>query len=102
MEAANRGAHNKGALTLGFGSTRPAWGNLNKYVSEQGAFEFHYFFMRKFWMAYKCMGLIVLPGGYGSLDELFELLALLSSKKITHNVPIILVGTDFWKKGHLF
>jgi len=99
MEAANRGAHNKGALTLGFGSTRPEWGNMNKYVSEQGAFEFHYFFMRKFWMAYKCMGLIVLPGGYGSLDELFELLALLSSKKMTHKVPIILVGTNFWKKA---
>ena len=67
MEAANRGAHNKGALTLGFGSTRPEWENLNKYVSEQGLLD-STIFMRKIWMAYTCMGLIVLLGGYGSLD----------------------------------
>lgn len=99
MEAANRGARMAGAVTLGFGSTRPEWGNMNKYVSPEGAFEFHYFFMRKFWMAYKCMGLLVFPGGYGSLDELFEMLALVSSKKITHNLPIVLVGKEHWKKA---
>ena len=71
------------------------WGSLNRlgqqfkgpkghrvrYVSEKGAFEFHYFFMRKFWMAYKCMGLVVMPGGFGSLDELFEMLVLLQTKR---------------------
>eukprot|EP00435_Cladocopium_sp_Y103_P028414 s1464_g7.t1 len=62
MEAANRGAHEAGDTTLGFGASRPEWGSLNRYVSNQGAFEFHYFFMRKFWMAYKCMGLVVMPG----------------------------------------
>lgn len=99
MEAANRGAHSAGVMTLGFGSTRPEWGRMNKYVSQEGAFEFHYFFMRKFWMAYKCMGLIVLPGGYGLLDELFEFLSLVSSKKITHKIPIVLIGREHWKKA---
>mmetsp|Transcript_13470 Transcript_13470/g.24214 ORF Transcript_13470/g.24214 Transcript_13470/m.24214 type:complete len:335 (+) Transcript_13470:92-1096(+) len=99
MEAANRGAASTDELTLGFATTRPEWKRLNKYVSEEGAFEFHYFFMRKFWMAYKCMGLVVLPGGYGSMDELFELLSLLSSKKIQHRLPIILLGKEHWKKA---
>eukprot|EP00434_Breviolum_minutum_P002186 symbB.v1.2.001924.t1/scaffold55.1/size374282/6 len=99
MEAANRGAHEAGDTTLGFGASRPEWGSLNRYVSEQGAFEFHYFFMRKFWMAYKCMGLVVMPGGFGSLDELFEMLVLLQTKKITHPMPIILLGAEFWKKS---
>merc|ERR550532_353641 len=99
MEAANRGARLGGAATLGFGSTRPEWGTMNKYVSSEGAFEFHYFFMRKFWMAYKCMGLVVLPGGYGCLDELFELLQLVSSKKIAHKLPIVLLGKEHWKKA---
>lgn len=99
MEAANRGARQGGAMTLGFSSTRPEWGGLNSYVSEEGAFQFHYFFMRKFWAAYKCMAFIALPGGYGSLDELFEILNLISSKKIVHRLPIILVGSDHWKKA---
>uniref|UniRef100_A0A7S1S0V6 Lysine decarboxylase n=1 Tax=Alexandrium catenella TaxID=2925 RepID=A0A7S1S0V6_ALECA len=99
MEAANKGASSVGEFTMGFGSTRPEWGRMNKFVSPEGAFAFHYFFMRKFWMAYKCMGLIVFPGGYGSLDELFEFLSLVSSKKITHNLPIILMGKDHWKQA---
>lgn len=98
MEAANRGAHQAGEVTLGFGSTRPEWGQMNQYVTEDGAFEFHYFFMRKFWMAYKCMGLIVLPGGYGTLDELFEILSLMSAKRINHRLPVILVGKEHWQK----
>mmetsp|Transcript_77520 Transcript_77520/g.136737 ORF Transcript_77520/g.136737 Transcript_77520/m.136737 type:complete len:307 (-) Transcript_77520:64-984(-) len=99
MEAANRGAKESGEMTLGFGASRPEWGGLNSYVSPEGAFEFHYFFMRKFWMAYKCMGLVVLPGGYGSLDELFEMLVLIKSKKISHRLPIILLGEEHWKKA---
>lgn len=99
MEAANRGAHEAGDTTLGFGASRPEWGSLNRYVSNHGAFEFHYFFMRKFWMAYKCMGLVVMPGGFGSLDELFEMLVLLQTKKISHPMPIILLGAEFWKKA---
>lgn len=98
MEAANRGASEVGELTVGFGANRPEWPSLNRYVSEEGAFEFHYFFMQKFWMAYKCMGLIVLPGGYGSLDELFELLCLKSSRKIHHRLPVVLLGEKHWKK----
>lgn len=99
MEAANRGAASVGEFTLGFGSTRPEWGTMNKFVAPGGAFEFHYFFMRKFWMAYKCMGLIVFPGGFGSLDELFEFLALVSSRKIAHRIPIVLMGKDHWKQA---
>jgi uncharacterized protein (TIGR00730 family) len=98
MEAANRGARNADALSLGFGSSRPEWGQMNKHVSADGAFEFHYFFMRKFWMAKQSMGLVVMPGGYGTLDELFELLSLVSSKKI-RKMPIVLLGSDFWKKA---
>jgi len=97
MEAANRGARDAGEMTLGFGASRPEWGSLNKYVSEEGAFEFHYFFMRKFMMAYKCMGLVVLPGGFGSLDELFELLTLMQTGKIKRALPVILIGSKFWK-----
>mmetsp|Transcript_80848 Transcript_80848/g.261806 ORF Transcript_80848/g.261806 Transcript_80848/m.261806 type:complete len:313 (-) Transcript_80848:88-1026(-) len=100
MEAANRGARAGGAATLGLGSSRPEWGgDLNKYVSDELAFQFHYFFMRKFWAAYKCMGFVVLPGGYGSLDELFEFLNLVVSKKISHSLPIILIGKEFWRKA---
>jgi len=99
MEAANRGAKQAGEMTLGFGASRPEWGGLNPYVSEEGAFEFHYFFMRKFWMAYKCMGVVILPGGFGSLDELFEMLVLIKSKKITHRLPIILLGEAHWRKA---
>eukprot|EP00438_Fugacium_kawagutii_P006698 Skav219110 [mRNA] locus=scaffold1574:273215:276548:- [translate_table: standard] len=101
MEAANRGAHEAGDTTLGFGASRPEQLDCTRavFVSEQGAFEFHYFFMRKFWMAYKCMGLVVMPGGFGSLDELFEMLVLLQTKKITHPMPIILLGAEFWKKA---
>mmetsp|Transcript_70403 Transcript_70403/g.205912 ORF Transcript_70403/g.205912 Transcript_70403/m.205912 type:complete len:329 (-) Transcript_70403:127-1113(-) len=102
MEAGNRGAHSVGEMTLGFGSTRPEWGRMNKYVSQGGAFEFHYFFTRKFWMAYKCMGLVAFPGGFGSLDELFEFLSLVSSKRITHNLPIILIGSEHWNKAFNF
>lgn len=99
MEAANRGASAAGAQTIGLGSTRPEWGHMNKYVSNDCAFEFHYFFMRKFWCMYKCMGLIAFPGGYGSLDELFETLMLVSSHRIEHRMPIILLGKDYWQKA---
>lgn len=99
MEAANRGSREAGELAVGFGSTRAEWESLNNYVSEEGAFEFHYFFMQKFWMAYKCMGLVAMPGGVGTFDELFELLVLIDSKKIQHRLPIILLGESFWKKA---
>lgn len=102
MEAANKGAAEEGAVTLGFGVTRPEWGGLNKYVSEEGAFEFHYFFMRKFWMAYKCMALFVFPGGFGCLDEVFEFLMLLSNQKISHKLPVILMGKEHWHKTFNF
>lgn len=98
MEAANRGASQVGEVTIGFGSTRAEWGHLNRFVSQEAAFEFHYFFMRKFWMAYKCMGIVAFPGGFGTFDEVFELLALLVSKKIKHRLPVILLGRDHWTK----
>lgn len=101
MEAANRGAREAGEMSLGFGASRPEWGSLNKYVSEEGAFEFHYLFMRKFLMAYKCKGLIVLPGGLGSFDELFEMLVLIKSNKIKR-LSIILIGEQHWKRAFNF
>jgi len=99
MEAANRGAGQAGEVSIGMSSSRPEWGSMNKYIPEEMMFEFHYFFMRKFWMMYKCMGLVALPGGLGSLDELFETLVLVSSRKITHRMPIILIGKEHWKRA---
>lgn len=99
MEAANRGAQEAGELTVAFGSSRAEWPTIsNPYTSEQTSFTFHYFFMQKYWTVMKCEGLVVFPGGLGSLDQLFEILVLVTSKR-THPMPVILVGSDFWKRA---
>merc|ERR1712217_1005200 len=82
--------------SAGLGISVPFEDGLNPYVSPSLAFEFHYFFTRKFWMAYKCMGLVVAPGGLGTCDELFELLTLRQTGRIKRNLPIILIGKQFW------
>jgi len=97
MCAANKGAAMENAPTVGFGISVPFEDGLNPYVSPELAFEFHYFFTRKFWMAYKMMGLIIAPGGFGTLDELFELLTLMQTGKIKRKVPIILLGKQYWE-----
>lgn len=97
MEAANEGAHRAGAKSIGMAISVPFEPGLNKFVSNDLAFEFHYFFTRKFWMSYPARALIVSPGGFGTCDELFELLTLQQTKKM-QDIPIVCLGVDFWKK----
>jgi len=82
---------------VGFGISLPFEDRLNPYVTPSLGFDFHYFFTRKFWMAYKCNGLVVAPGGLGTCDELFELMTLMQTNKIKRRLPIILIGTSFWR-----
>merc|ERR1719343_1263877 len=96
MEAANEGAWRAGGSSCGFGISLPFETGLNPYVTPELGFEFHYFFTRKFWMAYKCMGLVVAPGGYGTCDELFEILTLIKTRKIPRRLPVILFGKQYW------
>jgi uncharacterized protein (TIGR00730 family) len=98
MEAANEGAYRANGKSVGFGISLPFETGLNPYVTPELGFEFHYFFTRKFWMAYKCMGLVVSPGGYGTADELFEILALMQKGKIKRNLPVILFGEEYWSQ----
>merc|ERR1712023_73690 len=86
-----------GGKSCGFGISLPFEDRLNPYCSPELSFEFHYFFTRKFWMAYKCMGLVVAPGGLGTCDELFEILTLRQTGKIKRKVPIVLIGKKFWQ-----
>lgn len=101
MEAANRGAAAvPGALTLGCGISLPFEAGLNKYVTPELAFEYHYFFVRKFSMCYWCRAFVAAPGGYGTLDELMEVLTLLQTGKIdfAEHMPVVLFGSTFWKR----
>jgi len=96
MEAANKGAHEAGGISVGLGISLPFEQTNNKWITKGLNFVFHYFFMRKFWFIYKTKGIVVWPGGFGTLDELFDILTLLQCKKITRKIPIILFGSDFW------
>ncbi|CUI14577.1 Hypothetical protein, putative [Bodo saltans] len=97
MEAANKGAASvPGAKTMGMGISLPFENGLNPYVSDGLEFEFHYFFTRKFWMMYSARALIIAPGGFGTMDELFELMTLKQTKKIP-DLPIVLLCSTFWK-----
>lgn len=97
MEAANKGAASvPGAKTIGMGITLPFEKGLNPFVSRDLAFEFHYFFTRKFWMMYCVKALVIGPGGFGTLDEMFELMTLRQTGKIP-DVPIVLLCSKFWK-----
>jgi len=97
MEAANRGAWEAKGPSIGFGISLPFEDRLNPFVTPELGFEFHYFFTRKFWMCYKCMGLVVAPGGLGTCDELFELMTLMQTGKVKRKLPIILIGKKFWQ-----
>ena len=97
MEAANRGASEAGGMNVGLTISIPVEEFDNPYVTRELAFHFHYFFMRKFWFAYLAKAVIVFPGGYGTLDELFELLTLIQTGKIRKRLPIVLFGTEYWK-----
>ena len=96
MEAANKGAHGAGGKSIGLGISLPFEQTNNKFITNGLNFVYHYFFMRKFWFMYKTKGIVVWPGGMGTLDELFDILTLLQCRKITRKIPIILFGKKFW------
>ena len=98
MEAANRGARDAGGLAIGFNIALPFEQMPNPFITPALNFEFHYFFMRKFWFAYLAKALIVFPGGFGTLDELSEILTLTQTQKLEKRIQIILYGTEFWKE----
>ena len=96
MEAANRGASEAKGLNVGLTISIPIEEFVNPYVTRELSFHFHYFFMRKFWFAYLAKAVIVFPGGFGTLDELFELLTLLQTRKMRKHLPVVLFGTKYW------
>lgn len=96
MEAANRGASEAGGINIGFNISLPFEQHFNPYITRELNFEFHYFFMRKFWFLYLAKAMVVFPGGFGTMDELFETLTLIQTKKSKKQLPIILYGKEFW------
>jgi uncharacterized protein (TIGR00730 family) len=96
MEAANRGAHNAGGKSIGLGISLPFEQGVNEYIPEVLQFEFHYFFVRKYWFVLLAKALVAFPGGFGTMDELFETLTLVQTKKIRKVPPIVLFGSKFW------
>jgi uncharacterized protein (TIGR00730 family) len=96
MEAANRGASEAKGLNVGLTISIPNDEFDNPYVSRELHFHFHYFFMRKFWFVYLAKAVVLFPGGFGTLDELFELLTLVQTRKMRKRVPIVLFGAKFW------
>ncbi len=98
MEAANRGASEARGLNVGLTISIPIEEFENRFVTRELAFHFHYFFMRKFWFAYLAKAVVVFPGGFGTLDELFELLTLVQTRKLKKPMPIVLFGTDYWRQ----
>ena len=97
MEAANRGAAEAQGMNVGLTISIPIEEFDNPYVTRELGFHFHYFFMRKFWFAYLAKAVLVFPGGFGTLDELFELLTLVQTRKMTKPMPIVLFGIEYWK-----
>lgn len=98
MEAANKGAINAGGKSIGLNISLPHEQGLNPYISKNLGFEFHYFFMRKLWFVYLAKALIMFPGGFGTMDELWEVLTLIQTKKVTKPLPIVLYGSKYWNE----
>jgi uncharacterized protein (TIGR00730 family) len=98
MEAANRGASEARGLSVGLTISIPNEQFDNQYVTRELSVHFHYFFMRKFWFAYLAKAVIVFPGGFGTLDELFELLTLVQTHKLRKPMPIVMFGMDYWRQ----
>jgi len=98
MEAANRGAHEAGGRTIGLNINLPFEQFPNPYITPSLNFEFHYFFMRKFWFAYLAKALVIFPGGFGTLDELFEILTLAQTEKLAKKIVVVIYGSEYWKK----
>jgi uncharacterized protein (TIGR00730 family) len=98
MEAANRGAREAGGKTVGLNIRLPFEQGANPYITEGLHFEFHYFFMRKFWFAYLAKALVIFPGGFGTCDELFEILTLVQTDKLSKQIGIVLYGSEYWNQ----
>ncbi len=99
MEAANRGAMEAGGPSIGLNISLPMEQSPNPYQTRELSFEFHYFFIRKFWFLCPARALVAFPGGFGTFDELFELLTLTQTGKSPNHIPIVVFGSDFWKKA---
>ena len=97
MEAANRGAAEAGGQSIGLTISLPYEATKNEFISQDLNLKFHYFFMRKFWFLYSAKAFVVWPGGFGTLDELMELLTLIQTRKIKKRLPIVLYGKHYWK-----
>ena len=98
MEAANRGAYEAGGKTIGLNINLPFEQSPNPYITPSLNFEFHYFFMRKFWFAYLAKALVIFPGGFGTLDELFEILTLAQTEKLAKKILVVIYGSEYWNK----
>src|SRR5579863_5801005 len=97
MEAANLGAHEAGGKSIGLNINLPFEQNPNSYITPALNFEFHYFFMRKFWFAYLAKALVIFPGGFGTIDELFEILTLAQTDKLAKKILVVIYGSEYWK-----
>jgi len=97
MQAANQGAHRAGKESIGLNISLPFEQGANPFVSERFNFEFHYFFMRKLWFLYHAKALVVFPGGFGTMDELFETLTLMQTHKLHKGMPVMLYDRKFWQ-----
>jgi len=98
MEAANRGAYEAGGKTIGMNILLPFEQRPNPYITPSLNFEFHFFFMRKLWFAYLSKALVVFPGGFGTLDEMFEILTLAQTQKLAKKITVLIYGPEYWKK----
>jgi len=98
MEAANLGAHEAGGKSIGLNIQLPFEQYPNPYITPSLNFQFHYFFMRKFWFAYLAKGLVIFPGGFGTMDELFEILTLAQTDKLAKKILVIIYGSEYWNR----
>jgi uncharacterized protein (TIGR00730 family) len=98
MEAANLGAHEAGGKTIGLNIQLPFEQSPNQYITPALNFQFHYFFMRKFWFAYLAKGLVIFPGGFGTMDELFEILTLAQTDKLAKKILVVIYGSEYWNR----
>jgi uncharacterized protein (TIGR00730 family) len=98
MEAANRGAFEAAGKSIGLNIQLPFEQHPNEYITPSLSFQFHYFFMRKFWFAYLAKGLVIFPGGFGTMDELFEILTLAQTDKLAKKILVIIYGSEYWNK----
>jgi len=98
MEAANLGAHEAGGKTIGLNIHLPFEQDPNPYITPSLNFEFHYFFMRKFWFAYLSKALVIFPGGFGTMDELFEILTLAQTDKLAKKILVVIYGSKYWNR----